>query len=374
MKIILLLLVNPLFAQSLDSKTLTSEGMALSLEKVYAENDGPIWSIEFLNDQQILFSKKSGQIKIYDLNKKKTTKIKNPPPSHDWGQGGLLDLCLHPDFQNNSLVYISYTKKIKDKYTTAVMRAQLSESELKNHTDIFVAQPAHRNRQHFGSRLAFDKSHHLFVTVGDRGERKWAQNLETDIGKIHRLQANGSTPKDNPFVNKKDARKSIWSYGHRNPQGLAFDPETDTLWAQEHGPQGGDEINNIKKGHNYGWPEITHGREYDGSKIGNTHKKGMETPFYHYVPSIAPSGLEIYRGQKFPKWEGDLFSGALKLTHLNRLKVSNKKGSIQEERLLEALGKRIRDVKRSPDGLLYFSTDSGEIYRLSPSSSSQATQ
>lgn len=322
---------------------------------------GIVWSIEFISPKEILFSLKSGRIKVLDLNTKKITEIKSPPPSSDWGQGGLLDLHLHPDFTKNKIIYLAYTKKLEKGYSTAIAMARLENEALTDLKEIFVSNDPNNNKQHFGSRIVHDDQGYLFFTVGDRGERDLAQRLDSDAGKIHRLKLDGSTPEDNPFVKTKNARKTIWSYGHRNPQGLVFDFKNKILWEQEHGPRGGDEINRIVKGKNYGWPIVTYGKEYWGPKIGTTKKEGMEQPLFHYTPSIAPSGLEI--------WNGDLFSGALKLTHLNRLDLDSKsRKAIKEERWFEDLGERIRDVKLDPQSQLYFSTDSGKIFKVSSSS------
>ena len=199
------------------------------------------------------------------------------------------------------------------------------------------------------------------MTVGERGNRENAQTLSNHLGKVIRLKDDGSIPSSNPFVNKKNARPEIWSWGHRNPQGLAVHPKTGELWLQEHGPRGGDEINVIKKGKNYGWPK--YGREYWGPKIGKEKMTGFEQPVYHFTPSIAPSGLMIYYGKSFPNWNGSVFSGAMKMTHINRL-YSNSKGQYFEDRILDDWGKRIRNIKLGIDGNVYFATDEGKIYRM----------
>lgn len=346
------------------AKNHSSEETTYKIEPL-SSGHGIIWSIEFLSNNEIIFSEKAGKLKIFNLKTKKVNPIANPPKSHAHGQGGLLDIMLHPEFPKNKTIYFSYTKKVGTKYTTAVSKGIWSQSKITNLNEIFVANNASTKELHFGSRLTSD-GQFLFFSVGDRGTRENAQDLSADPGKIHRLNLDGSTPKDNPFYNQKKAQKSIWSYGHRNPQGLVYDQQTNTLWEQEHGPRGGDEINWIEKGANYGWPVITYGKEYYGPSIGEgTHKKGMKQPIYHYTPSIAPCGLDIYHGDKFPQWKGDLFSGALKLMHINHLNIKNKK-AIKETRLAKNLHKRIRDIKQGPDDLIYFSTDSGEIYRLTP--------
>ncbi len=346
--------------------TFTSKGMRVSTEKILNNSGDTIWSMAFIDKDTMVFTEKGGKIKTLNLKSGKTAEIKNPPKSHVWGQGGLLDIHLHPEFKSNKVLFLSFTKKIADKYTTAVVTAKLDNGALKEHKEIFVANNPSREAQHFGSRFAHDEKGYLYFTVGDRGERDLAQKLNSDQGKLHRLKLDGSVPDDNPFTKTKGAQKTIWSLGHRNPQGLAFDFETKTLWLQEHGPRGGDEINRIEKGLNYGWPIITYGKEYWGPTIGAKEKKGLEQPTFHYTPSIAPSGFAVYRGKAFPNWNGDLLSGALKLTHLNRLEMSSTQKPIKEERLLEDLEERIRDVRQGPDDLIYLSTDSGNIYRLKP--------
>lgn len=350
----------PLFAQEPKA-----EKPPFRVENLASVQD-TVWSMEFPDSENLLFTEKSGQLKLLNLKSKKITSIGGLPASSVHGQGGLMDLFLHPDYSKNKTLYLSYTKKMGGDYTTAIAMGILSGNKITNLKDIFVANNASSKSQHFGSRITTDGKGHLFFSVGDRGQRELAQDLTADQGKIHRINLDGSLPKDNPFANDPAARKSIWSLGHRNPQGLVYDQQTDTLWEQEHGPRGGDEINKVEKGKNYGWPVITYGREYWGinTKIGDTHKKGLEQPAKYFVPSIAPSGLDIYRGSQFPEWQNSLFSGALALTHINRLQLDKNLKIIKEERLLDDQGERIRDVKAGPDGNLYFSTDSGKISRL----------
>ncbi len=291
------------------------------------------------------------------------------------GQGGLMDIALHPDFLKNKKVYFTYSKKMGRKQTTALARGiftGMREKKIKQVKDIFLAKPFISSSIHFGSRLVFDKQKFLFMTVGDRHQRHKAQSLNTHLGKVLRLTDEGQAPQDNPFYKKRSnktelALPEVWSFGHRNPQGLYIHPETGELWEQEHGPRGGDEINLIKKGLNYGWPIITYGKEYWGPRIGEGFvKKGLEQPVKYYVPSIAPCGLLIYSGKKFKKWKGHFFSGALVLTHLNRLKISQKNIVKEEEKLLSSLGLRVREVIEGPKGFIYVSTDDGKILRLQP--------
>lgn len=324
---------------------------------------GIIWSIEFISQTQIILSLKEGKIIVYDLNKKTQTMIEGGPESHVHGQGGLLDIMLHPNFKENQVLYFSYTKKVTGGYTTAIAQGKLQEDKIIELKDLFVANNPNNRGHHFGSRIEHD-GQNLFFTVGDRGERDWAQDLSADQGKVHRISFDGSIPSDNPFVKDKKSRPSIWSYGHRNPQGLKYDTVTQILYVQEHGPRGGDEINVIKMGKNYGWPKATYGKEYSGLTISkNPLQPGIEAPLYHFTPSIAPSGLELFRNGKVKGFEGKLISGSLVLTHLNVLDISNKK-KIKELRLFKSMSERVRDVKKGPDGYLYFSTDSGKIFKV----------
>lgn len=326
--------------------------------------EGIPWSLEFKNQDEIFITQKEGKFFSYNLKTKSLNEIKGAPASVVHGQGGLLDLMLHPDFTKNSILYFSYTKKVGDNFTTAIAMGQLEGNAIKNLRDIFVANNANKNGVHFGSRIVHDGNGHLFFSVGDRGERDLAQKLDADQGKVHRMTLEGRTPSDNPFVKNKQARKTIWSWGHRNPQGLVYDLKNKILYEQEHGPRGGDEINIVVKGKNYGWPLVTFGKEYYGPKISKyTTKKGFEDPLYQYTPSIAPSGLELYTGDVYPEFQGQLFLGALAYTHLNVLDIRNPK-KITETRLFGDLKERVRDVKQSPSGEVYYTTDSGNIYKL----------
>jgi glucose/arabinose dehydrogenase len=284
------------------------------------------------------------------------------------GQGGLLDVAVAPANAAPGWIYFTYSKPVDGEATTALARARLDGERLVDWQDLLVADAVSGTRRHFGSRIAFDDEGHLFFGVGDRGERDPAQDNSNHIGTIMRLNLDGSIPPDNPFVGDRAARDEIWSFGHRNPQGLLFDSATQRLWEIEHGPRGGDEINLILEGRNYGWPVVSHGQEYWGPvSVGEaTSKPGMEDPRKVYIPSIAPGSLLLYRGEAFPDWRGDLFSGALKLRHLNRVSLSADGQATAEERLLEDFGERIRALAESPEGWIYLSTDSGRILRMRP--------
>jgi glucose/arabinose dehydrogenase len=285
------------------------------------------------------------------------------------GQGGLMDVVLHPKFEDNRWVYLSYAAAGAGGVGTHVGRGRLEGLNLTQWQTLFRLEPKTNAGQHFGSRLAFDRADRLFITLGDRGERDRAQDLADPAGSVLRLLDDGRIPADNPFVKRKGARPEIYSYGHRNLQGAALHPQTGRLWTHEHGPQGGDEVNRVRAGANYGWPVITYGREYgSGFRIGEgTHKAGLQPPLHYWVPSIAPSGMAFYTGDRFPQWRGNLFVGALKAQLLVRLELDGER-VVREERLLTGEIGRIRDVRNGPDGYLYLLTDQnpGALYRLEP--------
>lgn len=322
------------------------------------------WALAFLPNGDHLITEKEGKILWHKQADPpdKFTEVQGVPEVYDGGQGGLMDLVLHPNFQKTPWVYLTYSISKDGKKTTRVSRALWDNGTLKNLQLLFTAEPWFRRNIHFGSRLVFDSKGYMFFTVGDRGNRDLAQDLSTHNGKVFRLHDDGSIPKDNPFVSHNNAMKEIWSYGHRNPQGLVLKGEE--LWAHEHGPRGGDEINLIQKGKNYGWPIITYGKEYIGGSIGEgVTKKGMEEPKKYYIPSIAPCGMAYYNGDLFPKWKNSFFSGSLVLRHLNRVSAQDLS---EEERLLSSLEKRFREVRVGPDGFIYFSVEEGAIYRIIP--------
>lgn len=327
-----------------------------------------IWSLDFLPDGTLLFTEKKGTLSVFHPTTKKVTAVSGLPDVAVHGQGGLLDVRLHPAFSQNGLVFLTHAKKVPGGFTTALVCAKLNVSAsgaaLSEVKELFAATPATKAGQHFGSRIAFSADGaHVFFSVGDRGERDLSRDLSTHLGKIHRLTLNGTAPSDNPFANRAGAKPEIWSYGHRNIQGLLFDTATGTLWSHEHGPRGGDEINRVEKGADYGWPIATFGREYYGPKIGEgTAKPGITPPLYHYTPSIGPSGFAIGQGEVFPAWKGKFLIGALALEHLNVFDPVQK----TETRVLTKADERIREVRMGPDGMVYLGTDSGKILRLSP--------
>ncbi len=328
------------------------------------------WGLAFLPDGGMLVTERPGRLRLADADGHLHPQpIGGLPPIRPHGQGGLLDVALHPDFRDNRLVYFSFAEADSQGVGTAVARGQLRGHRLEQVETIFRLLPKSGARQHFGSRLVFDNDGYLFITLGDRGERTRAQDLNDHAGSVIRLHDDGRIPADNPFVQRQGARPEIYSYGHRNAQGAALHPDTGRLWIHEHGPQGGDELNIPAAGVNYGWPVITYGAEYmTGFKIGEgTHKAGMAQPVYYWTPSIAPSGMAFYTGDRFPGWNGNLFVGSLKFRLLVRLVLDGER-IVSEERLLKDELGRIRDVRQGPDGLLYLLTDQddGWLVRLVP--------
>jgi glucose/arabinose dehydrogenase len=326
------------------------------------------WGMAFLPDEEILVTERPGRLRILRDGQLDPEPIAGVPEVYASGQGGLLDVALDPEFAANRALYLAYAAPGDGGNSTRVARATLGDGRLEDLEVIFTAEPLVRSSKHFGSRLAFDPQGHLFITVGERGQDDRAQDLADMNGSVIRLHPDGSVPQDNPFVGRAAARPEIFSYGHRNPQGMAVHPETSAVWTQEHGPRGGDEVNVVRPGVNYGWPVITHGISYAGFPIGEGKEKpGMAPPLYTWVPSIAPSGMAFYTGDAFPDWQGDLFVGALVQEHLARLELDGDR-VVAEERLLEGAIGRIRDVETGPDGFLYLLTDEadGELYRLEP--------
>lgn len=329
---------------------------------------GVPWGMTFVSPDEILITERRGKLKILNVDNGKVQEIKGLPDIYAKGQGGLLDVAVPPGYAQQGWIYFTYSKNIKGQGATTLARARLQGDRLQNWTNLLVTKSTTETGRHYGSRIAFDDQGYIFFGIGDRGVRPNGQNLKTHAGTILRLKRNGEVPADNPFVNNKGALAEIWSYGVRNPQGLVWDDDNKRLWEIEHGPRGGDEINLIEKGRNYGWPVISYGKEYWGPvAVGEgTHKKGMQQPVKYYVPSIAPGSLLYYTGDAFPDWKGNLFAGALKLRHLNRITLDKNGNEEDEDRLLEDLGERIRALVQSPEGWIYFSTDNGKIYRIQP--------
>jgi glucose/arabinose dehydrogenase len=330
------------------------------------------WALAFLPDGRILVTERPGRLRIVDRNGRLSEPLAGVPEVAARGQGGLLDVAIDPNFSENRLVYLSYAEGADDgTSSTAVSRGRLGEGRLENVQRIYSQQPKVQSGGHFGSRLVFSQDGKLFVTQGDRQSsrfRQQAQDLSSGIGKIVRINPDGSIPRDNPFVGRNDARPEIWSYGHRNAQAAALHPETGQLWTVEHGARGGDELNHPEAGKNYGWPVITYGRDYNGSSIGEgSAREGMEQPVYYWDPVIAPSGMVFYTGDRYPGWKGSAFVGSMTPGALVRLTIADGRVTT-EERYLGDLNERIRDVQQGPDGLLYLVTDSpqGRVLRVVP--------
>ena len=322
------------------------------------------WGFVFLPDNSLLITEKEGKI-IHFKNDTKT-EIEGLPEIYVRGQGGLLDISIHPNYKNNGWIYFSYASpKGEGKGgNTAIMRAKIKNNTLIEKELLYKAEPNTTKGQHFGSRIVFDREGYLYFSIGERGERDInPQDITRDCGKIYRLNDDGTIPKDNPFVDSKDAKKAIWSYGHRNPQGMEIHPETKDIWTHEHGPKGGDEINIIRKGKNYGWPIITYGKNYSGTTITyQTEKKGMEQPLHYWDPSIAPSGMAFISSDKYGDWKGSLLVGSLKFSYLDRCEIKNGK-VVKEERLLDGIG-RVRAIEQGPYGYIYVGVENIGIVKL----------
>jgi aldose sugar dehydrogenase len=330
------------------------------------------WSLAFLPDGDLLITERPGRLQRWRAGALR--EVEGLPQIVAQGQGGLLDVVLHPRFEANQLIYFAYTASYEDGIGTQVARARLDGDRLTEVEPLFRMRSPGSSGVHFGGRLTFDADHRLYVTIGDRGDRNRAQDLDSHHGTLLRLNDDGSIPHDNPFADRSGARPEIFSYGHRNAQGLVYDAATDTLWQHEHGPFGGDVLHVIRPGANYGWPAATYGAEY-GSRnpIGTTpdQRADIEDPIVHWTlpESIAPSGLTLYRGAAFPEWNGNLFVGALRQRHLRRL-VLDGRTVVHEEPLLRDRFGRIRDVRTGPDGYLWFTTDAdpGGVFRIEPAS------
>ncbi len=329
-----------------------------------------VWGLAFLPDGNILVTDKVGDMYLANANGEKT-KIENAPTVKYAGQGGLLDVEIDPNYDENPWIYISYSRikvEANDTLTaSAVSRYKLEGNKLTNEELIFEALPYSKRFWHYGCRLEFDREGYLFVSVGDRGDRDVnPQSLSVFHGKVHRINSDGTIPADNPFTDNPDAAQSIYSYGHRNPQGLAYNAQTNQLWEHEHGPRGGDEINIIEPGTNYGWPVISYGLNYDGTTFTNiTAKDGMSQPLHYWTPSIAPCGMDFVTSDKYPGWKNQLLVGSLRFRYINLCKIEDGKVA-SEEILMKNMG-RVRVVRQAPDGFIYVGTEEpGAVYRLVP--------
>lgn len=339
--------------------------LAVKAEKLYDSLKNP-WAIAWLPDGRMLITERAGEILVFRNNKFTGEKLSGLPAVKNKGQGGLMDLVIHPQYNKNGWLYITYSKPVGDKITTAMMRFKLKGNQVVEKQEIFEAKPYVTADYHFGSRIVFDDKGMLFLSVGERGTQPKVQELDNDHGKIHRLYDDGKIPQDNPFVKTKGAHGSIWTYGHRNPQGMVFDFATHRLWAMEHGPKGGDELNLIEKGNNYGWPKTSYGINYDGSILTKFKQmEGVTDPVHYWVPSIGPCGMTLVTSDKYPEWKNNLLVTSLAFQHIARVEMDGDK-YVKEEKLLNNTG-RFRDVKQGPDGFLYAVTEGpGLLLRLDP--------
>ena len=365
MKFFLLLLLLPVAAAA---QTFRSDEHAFRVVTLVEGLEHP-WSLAFLPDGRMLVTEREGRLRSIRNAKLDEKPIEGLPRVEQYGQGGLFDVVLHPAFSQNSLLYISYAARGADGVGTELARGKLVGGRLENVEVLFRQSPKGSAGQHFGGRIVFDRDGYVYLTLGDRGEKERAQRPDDHAGSVIRLHDDGRVPKDNPFVGKTGWKPEKFTLGNRNMQGAALHPRTGMLWTHEHGPQGGDEVNVIRAGTNYGWPVITYGRNYGiGTKIGEgTEKPGMAQPLYKWVPSIAPSGMAFYTADRFPRWRGNLFVGALRDQVLVRLMLDGEQ-VLKEERLLKGVLGRIRDVRAGPDGFIYLLTDesNGVLARLEP--------
>ncbi|RZA00120.1 MAG: PQQ-dependent sugar dehydrogenase [Sphingobacteriaceae bacterium] len=341
------------------------DSTTVTVQTLYTGLNNP-WGMAWLPDGRLLITERSGEILVFKNDKYTGEKLSGVPAVFNKGQGGLLDIQLHPDYKTNGWIYITYSKPVTGGATTAVARFKLSGNTITDLTDIFTAKPYIGADFHFGSRIIFDKDKYLFVSSGERGTQPKVQELDNDHGKVHRLFDDGRIPPDNPFVNTPGAHGSIWTYGHRNPQGMVYDAANNRIWETEHGPKGGDELNLIEKGKNYGWPLTTYGMNYDGTVLSpNKELPGIENPKHYWVPSIAPCGLGFVTSDKYPGWKGNLLAGALAFTLIDRI-VLDGTNFKSEDRMLKGKG-RFRYVAQSPDGYIYAVTEGpGALLKLVP--------
>lgn len=358
MKFLILLLISC----SAFAKDYKSGNVKFGVETLISRED-VVWGFDFLPDGKVIFTERGGVMAILDPKTKTAYPLKNVPKVHSAGQAGLLDVRVHPDFAKNNLIFFTYSEPVGEISTLAVGSAELKGAELINVKKLFSAWKPNSNDHHYGSRIVFDGKGHIYFGVGDRGKQQMAQEIDYHQGKVLRIKEDGSVPQDNPFAGAKGAKPEIWSYGHRNPQGLTIKPGTDEIWEAEFGPRGGDEINLVERKKNYGWPIATYGREYHGPKIADGTKSGTEQPIVYWVPSISPSAITFYNGSNFPEWKDNIFLACLGEQHLRRLEMNGKK-VVKQEELIKDLDWRFRNVRTGPDGNMWFSTDEGKIGRL----------
>ncbi|HMM11845.1 MAG TPA: PQQ-dependent sugar dehydrogenase [Bacteroidales bacterium] len=334
--------------------------------EILAEGLENPWSMAFLPDGRILIAERPGRLRVFQNGKLLPDPIQGLPPVWAHGQGGLLDVVLHPSYAQNGWIYLAYSTNEGNFGNTAIARARLSGNQLVDLEELFRGSPLTALQYHFGSRIVFEGDDIFYFPIGDRGEMENAQRLDNHNGKVMRLHADGSIPADNPFIGMEGAKPEIWTYGHRNIQGMQMHPVTGKLWTHEHGPRGGDEINIEEKGVNYGWPRATFGINYNGTIISNdTSLPGMVDPIHYWVPSIAPCGMTFVTSDLYPNWKNNLLVGALAGMHIQRLVFDGNK-AIHHEKILEGFA-RFRDIRQGPDGYLYALTEGpGLFFRLKP--------
>lgn len=346
------------------NETLPAAPVDLSMDTLISGLSNP-WGMDFLPDDRIIFTQRNGKMSLLEPDGS-TKELSGMPAIVSTGQGGLLDVMLHPEYANNGWIYFSASAQEGSGFSTALFRAQLIGDALVSVEKLFQSEPLSSSGVHFGNRMVFDDENHVYLCFGDRGSQALAQNNSNHAGTVVRLNDDGSVPGDNPFIGIEGVKPEIWSYGHRNPQGMVLHPETGEIWLHEHGPQGGDELNLIEKGQNYGWPLATFGINYNGTPVSSdTFVEGTVLPIKYWVPSIAPCGMDFYMSDSIPQWKGNLFLGALAGKHLNMLEIGGNK-VINETRLLEGFA-RFRCVRQGPDGYLYFLTEGpGLMCRFKP--------
>lgn len=345
--------------------TTKTEKMTIKVDTLHKGFQNP-WGMTWISEGRMLATEKRGEILIFKDDKNTGQKVTGLPSFYTNGQAGLLDITTHPDYAQNGWIYIAYAKPLNNGGATTIARFKLNGNAVANFEELIVTTPVWNGGTHYGSRIVFDNQKFLYFSNGERGSQNNAQDLKNSHGKIHRIHDDGRIPTDNPFVNTSGAIPSIWTYGNRNPQGLYFDKAANRLWEVEHGPRGGDELNILEKGKNYGWPVITYGINYDGTPITNiTEKVGMEQPVKYWTPSIATCGMTMVTSDKYPAWKGNMLVAALAATHIARVEMNGTRAT-GEEKLLQGIG-RVRQVAQSPDGYIYAVTEgTGLLIKLVP--------
>ena len=348
-----------------DTEIKSPKNINYAYEIVVPDVDIP-WGLSFISENEFLYTEKSGQ--IFKYNKGEISEIKGLPDIYVRGQGGLLDIAIHPNYKENKVIFFTASSPLGEEKggNTALWKAQLKNNNLENLKLLYKGEENSTKGQHFGSRIIFDKMNNVYFTIGDRGNRdKNPQDLNRDGGKVYRLTENGEIPETNPFFDKNISKKAIYSYGHRNPQGMTRNPTTGDIWIHEHGPKGGDEINIVKPGKNYGWPKITYGVNYSGTIITDqTEAPDMEQPIYYWIPSIAPSGMSFSTSDVYPNWKNNLFVGSLIFEYLERIVLDGSK-VVERIKVLDKIG-RVRNVVESPNGFLYIGVDGKGIIKILP--------